>query len=135
MKNDKKEDIPSHVREVVRDLYNQYVKEDSENVVPEITMFKVNNNLNFNIKVENCECSQKHRKFTPFITCQKTSLDAEMIVTPSNTFVSNNAVDSIFPEYINYYNEPLKLEIYTMNHVYNSNIPPPNIIGDRKWFT
>lgn len=101
-----------------------FQKGESEEIKPEITLFKVNNNLNFNIKVEECQYSPSYRKFASFITCQKTCLDAEMLPTPQNTFVSNNTVDTIFPEHINYYNEPLKLEIYTEDHLYYGNIPP-----------
>lgn len=100
-----------------------FPKGESKQTDLNIKMFKVNNNLNFNIKSPECSYAEEYRKYVSLISCKKTSLHAEMAYTVFNTFVSENRISSIFPEFIEYYNEPLKFEIYTKEHSYIGDIP------------
>lgn len=106
-----------------------FPKGKSRQIKADVKMFKVNNNLNFNIKTRECVFTKEFRQYVPLITCKNTSVHAELEFTPSNTFVSNNKVNSIFPEYIKYHDELLSLELYAKDHSYFSKIPEitPNV--------
>ncbi len=93
-----------------------FPKGKSKETIVQTKLFKVNNNLNFNIKAQECTFTKEYRKYVPFINCGKTSLFGNMAFAPNKTFISDNNIDTIFPDFINYYDEDLQFKIYAEDY-------------------